>query len=593
MKSRLILVLFSALGLAASSTRQRPLEEFFREFTAEWIRSNPNLAAATRFFTGQEQQELERQITPLTREWRLARVNLAERGLTKLRTFSRSEFSNDQRLSAELMEWQLDEVIRRDRHSDYYFPFEQFAGANVTLVMLMTVSHPVVTEGDAENYVTRLRQIPRRMEEAVAEAQRQADLGFIPPRFILRTTVGQMQQFITLAPAQNPLVASFAARMTSASAIAEARREPLRAEAESIVASEIYPAWKKALALLERLEPKATNEAGLWRFTDGPSAYAEALRRFTTTNLSADEIHEIGLREVARLENDMDVLLRKLKRTEGTVKQRVERLRKDLGYPVTEEGRAQIMSDVDQFIREAESHAASLFDRRPKASVIARPFQRFQEATAAANYTPPARDGSRPGIFQMPLRPERMTRFGLRTLVYHETVPGHHFQLALELENEGVPEFRRFRAFGITSALSEGWALYAERLAAESGWYENDIEGQLGQLDALLFRARRLVVDTGLHAKRWTRQQAIDYGIEAAEVERYVVLPGQACAYMIGQLKIIQLREKAQAALGDRFSMREFHNTVLGTGSVPLELLERQVDRYIHRARAPQPHNEL
>jgi uncharacterized protein (DUF885 family) len=194
---------------------------------------------------------------------------------------------------------------------------------------------------------------------------------------------------------------------------------------------------------------------------------------------------------------------------------------------------------------------------------------------------PPALDGSRPGTFQIPLRPERMTKFGLRTLVYHETVPGHHFQIAFEMENEALPRFRQIRALGGISALSEGWGLYAERLAAESGWYDDDLEGRLGQLDGELFRARRLVVDTGLHVKRWTRQQAIDYGIEASEIERYVVNPGQACAYLLGELKILELREKARTALKDRFSMKEFHNAVLTTGTVPLDVLERQIDTYI------------
>jgi uncharacterized protein (DUF885 family) len=178
-----------------------------------------------------------------------------------------------------------------------------------------------------------------------------------------------------------------------------------------------------------------------------------------------------------------------------------------------------------------------------------------------------------------------MTKFGLRTLVYHETVPGHHFQLALELENTSLPRFRQIRAFGGIAAFSEGWGLYAEKLAAESGWYDGDLEGYLGQLDGELFRARRLVVDTGLHVKGWTRQQAIDYGIEASEVERYVVNPGQACAYMIGQLKLLELRDKARAALGGGFSPMAFHDVVLGTGTVPLSLLERQVDGYIQRAR--------
>jgi uncharacterized protein (DUF885 family) len=174
-----------------------------------------------------------------------------------------------------------------------------------------------------------------------------------------------------------------------------------------------------------------------------------------------------------------------------------------------------------------------------------------------------------------------MTKFGLRSIVYHETVPGHHFQVALQVEDKGLPRFRQIRAFGGISALSEGWGLYAERLVAESGWYGDDIEGLLGQLNYELFRARRLVVDTGIHAMKWTRQHGIDYGIEASEVERYTVFPGQACSYMIGELKIVELREKAKKALGDRFSLREFHNVVLRTGMVPLDILERQIDGYI------------
>ena len=214
--------------------------------------------------------------------------------------------------------------------------------------------------------------------------------------------------------------------------------------------------------------------------------------------------------------------------------------------------------------------------------MIAQPFPRFREANAAANYNAPAPDGSRPGIFQIPLRPERLTKYGLRSLVYHETVPGHHFQIALQVENKSLPRFRQIGAFGGISALVEGWGLYAERLAAESGWYDGDAEGLLGQLDSALFRARRLVVDTGLHSKHWTRQQAIDYGIETSEVERYVVFPGQACSYMIGQLKIVELREIAKKALAEKFSLREYHNLVLNTGTVPLEILGRQVDAWTH-----------
>jgi uncharacterized protein (DUF885 family) len=239
------------------------------------------------------------------------------------------------------------------------------------------------------------------------------------------------------------------------------------------------------------------------------------------------------------------------------------------------------MKDIDMFIRDAEKRAESLFDIRPKSPVIAQPFPSFREANAAASYNAPPADGSRPGIYQYPRRLSNMTKFGLRTVTYHEAVPGHHFDISLQIENKTMPRFRQIRAFGGISARTEGWALYAERLAAESGWYDGDPEGRLGQLEDALFRARRLVVDTGLHSKHWTRQQAIDFGIEPSEVERYVVYPGQACSYMIGQLKLVELREKTKNALGDKFSLREYHNLILETGTVPLGMLEREVERWI------------
>ena len=576
-----VVLAVTLVALQHVTTQERGIDDFFSTFTDDWVRMNPNQATAARYFTGPEQDALETQLTPQTREWRHRRVELARRGLADLKKFDRDRLTEQQRLSADLMRWQLDVVVEGEKYEDFAFPLEQFAGANIDLVNALTVVHPLITEKDATNYVARLGQVGARMEEVTAEALLLAEKRMLPPRFIVRATVAQMQQFVATPAAQNPFVTAFADRMAAAKDIPEAKREELRAAAERIAAAQVYPAWRNAIATLEPLAGRATDDAGLWRFRGGAEAYAYNLRRFTTTNLSANEIHQIGLREVARIEKEMDAILRRLGRTDGSVSDRIGQLEKELAYPATEEGRTLIMADVERIMRDGERRAAEQFDRVPRAPVIARAYPRFREATAAASYSAPARDGSRPGTFQIPLRPSYMTKFGLRTLVYHETVPGHHFQIALDLENEANPRFRQIRALGGISALSEGWGLYAERLAAESGWYESDLEGQLGQLDAALFRARRLVVDTGLHAKRWTRQQAIDYGIEASEIDRYVVYPGQACAYMLGQLKIVELRDKAQRALGSRFSPKAFHNEVLMTGTVPLPILERQVDAYI------------
>src|SRR5256886_5493885 len=423
------------------------------------------------------------------------------------------------------------------------------------------------------------------MEEAIAEAGRRAAKRMIPPRFILRSTLAQMEHFIGTPPARNPLVAVFAERSAAIDGLDAGERDALKAEAERTVAADVYPVWKKAIALLESLVPAATDDAGLWRFAGGANAYGYDLRRFTTTNLSAEAIHDIGLREVARIQGGMQKVLQRLGRTQGTLKERTDALERELAYPNTDEGRAAIMADIERILRDAEKRSAALFAETPKAPVIARPYPPFRWASAAASYSFPAPDGSRPGTFQIPLRPSQLTRFGLRSLVYHQTVPGHHFQIALEMENRSLPRFRQLRAFGGISAYGEGWALYAERLAAESGWYQGDPQGLLGQLAAELFRARRLVVDTGLHAKRWTRDQAIAYGIGPSEVERYVVFPGQACSYKLGQLKILELRERARRALGSRYSPKEFHRAVLGTGTVPLELLEREIDAYIATAK--------
>ena len=570
------------LLLAPSLPAQQPnIDDFFRNFTAEWIRNNPNLATSSRYFTGEEQDRLERELTPETLVYRRQRIDLARKGLAALSKFDRAKLTPIQRVSADLMHWELDAIVREEPYLDYSFPLQQMSGANINLVETLTVRHPLATEKDAVNYLAALGQVGTRMDEAAAESRRLAAKNVIPPKFILEATIKQMSSFIDQPAAQNPFAAIFAQKVDAIKDLSQARRTELRSEGAMIVETQVYPSWKRAIAALQAQLPHSTDDAGLWRLKGGSDAYAYFLNRYTTTHLTADQIHDIGLREVARIEKEMDGILKRLGRTDGSVKDRVEKLKADLGYPKTEEGRVQIMADVNQILRDAQKRSDSLFDKVPKSPVVAQPFPRFREANAAANYNAPAPDGSRPGTFQIPLRPERMTKFGLRSLIYHETVPGHHFQIALQVENKDLPRFRQIGAFGGISALSEGWGLYAERLAAESGWYEGDLEGLLGQLDASLFRARRLVVDTGLHAKHWTRQQGIDYGIETSEVERYAVFPGQACSYMIGQLKIVELREKAKKALGDKFSLRAFHDVVLNTGTVPLDLLEQQVNEYI------------
>lgn len=457
------------------------------------------------------------------------------------------------------------------------------SGANVLLVILLTVQHPLQTQRDAENYNAVLEQVGMRMDEAVAFSARQAAKNIVPPRFILEATIRQMQRFADSSPAQNPLVTTLAQKLSAIKNLRETSRTALLADAERTVGKEVYPAWKRAIVQLQSQLPRSTDNAGLWALKGGAEAYGFFLEASTTTKLKPEEIHQIGLTQVATIETQMDRLFRQSGRTSGSVNERIKKLQADLQYPnpTSEASREQIMRDIEGILRDAETRAALLFDLRPKAPVVAQAVPAFRENNAAATYAFPSPDGSRPGTFQYPRKLSRMTKFQLRSIVYHETVPGHHFQIAFEMENRALPRFRQVMAFGNIPAFTEGWGLYAEHLAAESGWYEGDVDGLLGELYSELFRARRLVVDTGIHAKHWTRQQGVDYGIEPSEVERYVVQPGQACSYMIGELKIIELREKARTALGDRFSVREYHNQILQTGTVPLKVLERQIDAWI------------
>ncbi|HET9468968.1 MAG TPA: DUF885 domain-containing protein [Vicinamibacterales bacterium] len=585
MRKLLGLFVLCAVALATPSAQQRSIDDFFRTISDDWVRLNPNLAVATRYFSGAEQDRLEQQLTSSTPAAVAQRRAFITRGLSELAAFDRRAMTDVQRVSAELLKLQLEAYLEWDKYDDFAFPLDQFNGANVGLVSVITVTHPLRTPKDASNYVVRLGQVGQRMAETIVEAKRLASKDLIPPRFILDATIRQMRMFIEQPAASNPFVSTLNERAAAIDELPAAERAALVARAEQIVTKDVYPRWREAIALLESLLPRSSDHAGLWRFEGGAEAYEAFVKLYTTTNLKPDEIHAIGLHEVARIEKEMDAIFRSLGRTEGSVNARWEKLLADRAYPQTEDGRKQVMADIDVMIRDAEKRAALLFDRRPKSPVIAQPYPAFRQAGSAPSYMTPPLDGSRPGIFQMTLRSDYMSKPRLRTLVYHETVPGHHFQLALTVENSALPRFRQVRLFGGAGATTEGWGLYAEQLAAENGWYDGDPEGMLGYLQAQLFRARRLVVDTGIHAKRWTRQQVIDYGITVSETERYVVAPGQACSYMIGRLRILELRDKAKAALRGKYSDRAFHNAVLDPGIVPLDLLEEEVERYIVRTR--------
>ena len=556
------------------------------EFAADWMRADPMEATEAQYFTGAEQDALDRRLTPITAEARAAQVARARAGLARLAQFDRAALDATQRVSADMLAWQLDTVVRNDAFTDHHFVFNQFWGLQSGLVNFLSRTHPVRNRRDIENYLARLELVAGQMDEGLAQARDRGERGFLPPKFILTSTLGQFDRFLEGNAAQNILVTSLAERAAKLTDLAEADRAAFVAAAEKTVQTQVIPAFERARALLTSQLPVATDDAGLWRLPGGREAYAAALRNYTTTDLTAEEIHAIGLAEVARIEAEMDRLFRQLGYTEGSIKDRYARLNLDSQPPADPDPRPALIARHEEILADAVKRAEPLFDLRPAAPCVVKRVPLFTEKNSSAHYTAPARDGSQPGIFWAPLPGPVYRILYMRTLTYHEAIPGHHFQIALQQEMADLPRFRRDRVFGFISAHGEGWALYAEQLASEFGWYEGDLHGLIGQLEAELFRARRLVVDTGLHAMQWTRQQAIDYGLLPSEVERYVVVPGQACSYKIGMLRFLKLREKARAALGDKFELKEFHNAVLRAGTVPLAVLETVVDDYIAAAQA-------
>jgi uncharacterized protein (DUF885 family) len=576
----------AAVGTATLTAAQRSFDIFTDQLAADWMRANPVAATAQQYFQNEEQDALDRDLTavdaqfgmPLDEQALSAFVARARGGIDRLKRFPRAQLTPTQRVSAASLQWQLGDAIRMATVADQRFVFDQFRGQHVALVNFLSQVHPMRTRRDVENYLARLRRVAPVLDDGIAVARARAAKGTIPPKFILTATIEGIDRFLAAAPADNVLVSSLAARSKSIEGFGQEDRAAALAAAQEVLGGAIQPAFLRIRALLADELPLATDDAGLWRLPRGTEAYAAALHVNTTTELSAEKIHELGLREVARIEAEMDRQLRALGHADGTVAERFKELEKSVQPAAQPDPRAALMQEQERILRDAEERAGSLFDLRPKAPVQVLREPSFTEKNAAAHYSAPAPDGSRPGTVWIPLPGPEYEILEMRTLTYHEGVPGHHFQIALQQEATAIPMFRRKRVFGGLSAFAEGWALYAEQLAVEADWYRDDPRGRLGQLHAESFRARRLVVDTGLHAEHWTRQQAIDYGIPVAEVERYVVMPGQACAYKIGELEILAQRTRSQKALGTKFSMKRFHDLLLRTGTVPLAVLSQVID---------------
>lgn len=525
-------------------------------------------------------------------------IEKLKRDLATLRSYDREALSPQQQLSYDILENFLAVQADGERWRLHNYPINQLFGIQNGLPTFMATTHRVDDRKGAEHYIARLAQFDKRLDQAVDSVKRREAAGIIPPTFVVEKVLSEMRAFAATPARENILFTALdthLGKLLESGELDEAGRESLRDQAVEEIENTVYPVYGRMIAYYEELLPKTSGNNGVWALPDGGEFYNYQIRSMTTTRMSADEIHAIGLAEVARIGSEMDTILRGAGYEEGTIGERIWQIKAEPNqlYPDSDEGRAQILVDYQAIIDEIDQGLEPFFDVRPKMGVKVERVPEFREKTApGAYYNAPSMDGARPGVFYANLRDvSEIPRFGMRTLAYHEGIPGHHFQIAIMQELKGVPMFRRLLPF---TAFSEGWALYTEQLAWELG-YQDDPLDNLGRLQGEMFRAVRLVVDTGMHAKRWTREQAIDYMIEhtgmgqkevTSEIERYLVMPGQALAYKIGMLKILQLRERAQRELGESFDIRQFHNVVLTNGSLPLEILEQVVDAWIAERKA-------
>lgn len=474
------------------------------------------------------------------------------------------------------------------------YPANQMAGIQSAFPSFMDSSHQVRTMEDAEHYLSRMSELPRKHEQYLLGLKTRESRDIIPPRFVIERILEQMRDFVATPAQENILYTSLAEKLEEAEKIDGAQAADVLQRAEASIVENVYPAFDLFINYFGELEAKAGDDHGLWHLPDGDAAYRLALRFFTTTSYTADEIHEIGLAEVDRIQAEILEILK----VEGidvgpgfTAAMEAYSASPDFYYEDSDEGRQQILDDYQAILDELNAGLDDAFNLRPDAGVEVVRVPEFREKTApGAYYQQPSLDGTRPGRFYANLYDIKATpKYGMRTLAVHEGIPGHHFQIAIALELEGVPLIRRF---GFFTAYIEGWALYAERVAWELGLMPTHADN-IGRLIAELFRAVRLVVDTGIHQRRWTREEAIEYMLAntgmaesdvVSEVERYIVMPGQATAYKVGMMKILELRQKAMDELGDRFDLRDFHDVVLKNGAVPLDILEQIVDDYITSA---------
>ena len=564
------------LSAASLDKRRRALADLLKEQWEYTLRTSPEFASilGDRRYNDQSADLSEAAVK---------RDLAATKGfLARLERIDTTAFPEQEVIDKALLARNLRSNIENIELKEWEMPVSQLGGIHLDAAQITSLL-PFATTKDYDDYTKRLRNFPKQVDDTIANMRKGTRDGLMPPKFLLEKVANQANGIATSEPEKTPFAQPVEKFPDS---VPDADRVRLRAEVLDAVRVAVLPAYKKFTAFVrDEYAPRGRKDVGLWSLPDGAKRYAVRVRQSTTTNLSAEEIHQIGLREVARIEGEMLVIAKAL----GFNDLKSFRASLSTNPDLKAKSREQILQLYRGYIDQMYAKLPQLFGRLPKAKLIVVPVEAFREAEApGAQYEPGAPDGSRPGRVQVNTggATERKT-INMESTAYHEGVPGHHMQIAIAQELTGLPEFRRFAAS--YTAYVEGWALYSEKLGKEVGFYTNPYN-DYGRLQDEMLRAIRLVVDTGMHAKHWTREQTVQFfhdhtsedEIEVQnETDRYIVWPGQALGYKVGSIKITDLRERARRELGDRFAIRAFHDEVLGAGALPLDVLEQRIDAWI------------
>ena len=524
-------------------------------------------------------------------------LEMTKRHLAIVKAIDQSNLNDAAKLNIAMFIEQSEQQIEADKWRYHSYPINQMRGVHSMIPSFLINQHLIADSAEAQAYIGRIAHTTGVIDQLLEQLKVREEKGIVPPKFVFPLVLKAIDNIISGAPFSegddSTILADFSQKVRAINLSAD-ETDKLIADARAALQNNLAPSYQKLRSYLTELEAGADDKDGVWKFPEGEAFYNFALKRTTTTDLTANEIHDIGLAEVARIQNEMRQIMQKVGFA-GDLKAFFDFTRNDAQfyYPETAEGKQAYIDEATALINTMKGRLDELFITKPKADLLVKAVEPFREASAGqAFYQSPAPDGSRPGTYFANLyRMSDMAKYQMESLAYHEGIPGHHMQISIAQELENMP---KFRLFGGYTVFSEGWGLYSELVPKEIGMY-SDPYADFGRLSGELYRACRLVVDTGIHAKRWSREKALAYmadnvphseGYNVRQIERYIVMPSQATAYKIGMLKILELRATATEALGDKFDIRQFHDVVLRDGSVSLSILENNVKKWIVETQA-------